>query len=111
VDAIILKVSKDVQTLRERTDLVTIAGGENTTNRDTGSKTGPRSGGDGKGAGGPGFDPEERKKRLAAGTVLTVNYDDREKAKGLKAAWDSERKKWVAPAGVDLEPFRQAGFL
>lgn len=42
---------------------------------------------------------------------LDVKYDNKEEAKKLGARWDSEQKTWVAPSGVDLEPFKKAGFL
>jgi DNA topoisomerase-3 len=45
------------------------------------------------------------------GTPLTVRYEDKDRAKALGARWDAERRRWVAPPGADLAPFREAGFL
>jgi DNA topoisomerase-3 len=42
---------------------------------------------------------------------LAVRYEDKDRAKALGARWDSEGRRWVAPAGADLAPFRAAGFL
>lgn len=51
------------------------------------------------------------KEAIAKGTVLTVSFDDREKAKTMGARWDGERKLWVAPKGVDLAPFKAAKMI
>ena len=45
------------------------------------------------------------------GTPLTVSFADKDKAKALGARWDAEGRRWIAPPGVDLAPFRKAGFL
>jgi DNA topoisomerase-3 len=50
------------------------------------------------------------KKAIENGTSLKVPFDKREKAKELGARWNAEKKTWVAPEGVDLAPFRAAGF-
>lgn len=39
--------------------------------------------------------------------ALNVPYDHREAAKSLGARWDDPSKKWVAPAGVDVELFKK----
>jgi len=51
------------------------------------------------------------KAAIAQGTPIQVPFDDREKAKGMGARWDADRKSWVIPKGVDPEPFKKAGYL
>lgn len=51
------------------------------------------------------------KAAIAEGTPLVVPFDSRDKAKGLGARWDGDRKVWVVPKGVDPTPFKKAGFL
>lgn len=60
---------------------------------------------------GPGRIEGDWKAAIAAGTPIQVGFDDREKAKVLGARWDGDRKSWVVPKGVDLAPFKTAGFL
>ena len=38
-------------------------------------------------------------------TILNVPYAEKDEAKKLGAKWDSNRKKWYVPQGVDAEPF------
>jgi len=45
------------------------------------------------------------------GIPLVVSFADKDKAKALGARWDAERRRWMAPPGADLTPFRKAGFL
>lgn len=49
--------------------------------------------------------------RLEGGTPLKVAFADKDKAKSLGAVWDGPNKRWLAPQGVDLSVFKQAGFL
>lgn len=39
-------------------------------------------------------------------TLLNVPFADKDQAKALGALWQPEQKRWVAPAGVDLAPFK-----
>jgi len=48
---------------------------------------------------------------LPGGTPLAVSFADKDKAKALGARWDAEGRRWMAPPGADLAPFRKAGFL
>jgi DNA topoisomerase-3 len=45
------------------------------------------------------------------GIPLVVSFADKDKAKALGARWDAEGRRWMAPPGADLTPFRKAGFL
>ena len=65
----------------------------------------------GPGPGSAGRIEGDWKAAIAQGTPITVAYDDREKAKGLGARWDGDRKSWVIPKGVDSAAFQKAGFL
>jgi len=38
-------------------------------------------------------------------TILNVPYAEKDEAKKLGAKWDSARKKWYVPQGVNVEPF------
>jgi len=38
-------------------------------------------------------------------TILNVPYAEKDEAKKLGAKWDSTRKKWYVPQGVNPEPF------
>jgi len=38
-------------------------------------------------------------------TILNVPYAEKDEAKKLGAKWDSVRKKWYVPQGVNTEPF------
>lgn len=40
-----------------------------------------------------------------AGTYLTTAFKDKDRVKSLGARWDSERKSWYVPEGLDLAPF------
>lgn len=51
------------------------------------------------------------KEAIANGIPIEVKFDDKDKVKELGARWDGERKSWVIPKGIDLEPFKKAGFL
>jgi DNA topoisomerase-3 len=61
--------------------------------------------------GSPGYIEGDWKKAVSEGTPITVNFDDKDKAKDLGAKWDGDRKSWVIPKGVDEKPFITAGFL
>lgn len=37
---------------------------------------------------------------------LRVSYTDKDHVKALGARWDSTRKKWYVPVGMDLQPFK-----
>jgi len=44
--------------------------------------------------------------RIAAGeTPLNVPFADKDRAKALGAQWHPDEKRWVVPAGRELEPF------
>ena len=124
IEAIAAKVRTDLQTLKDKTDLKTVAstlgsnrpgpGGSGKTFGNGGKQAGGKTYG-GKpasgGSQGPRMNDADRKKALSQGTALKVSFDDREKAKSLGAMWDTDRKIWVAPAGADLSGFRKAGFV
>ena len=38
-------------------------------------------------------------------TVLNVPFAAKDQAKALGAQWQSDKKRWVVPAGLDLAPF------
>jgi hypothetical protein len=38
---------------------------------------------------------------------LNCPYEDKDEAKELGAWWDTARKKWYVPAGVDEAPFER----
>lgn len=38
-------------------------------------------------------------------TLLNVAFKDKDSAKALGARWDSTRRTWFVPAGLDLAPF------
>ena len=38
---------------------------------------------------------------------LNCPYDEKDEAKALGAWWDSSKKKWYVPAGMDETPFEQ----
>jgi hypothetical protein len=38
-------------------------------------------------------------------TALNVPFTDKDQAKSLGAHWQPDQKRWVVPAGRDLEPF------
>jgi len=40
-----------------------------------------------------------------ANTYLTVSYSEKEAAKALGARWDSVKRQWFVPEGLDLSPF------
>ena len=45
--------------------------------------------------------------RIAAGeTPLNVPFSDKDRAKALGAQWHPDEKRWVVPAGRELEPFK-----
>jgi hypothetical protein len=44
--------------------------------------------------------------RIAAtDTILNVPFPAKDQAKALGAQWQSDKKRWVVPAGLDLAPF------
>lgn len=118
VDGIAGTVRKDVEAIRAA-DVKRMAAATGT----PGGKPGGRPGGSGSGGSarggqggrttpsGPGRIEGDWKAAIAAGSLLKVSFDDRDQAKALGARWDGDRKSWVAPKGVDLAPFRAAGFL
>jgi len=47
----------------------------------------------------------------APGTTLTITplnvpFDQKDQAKALGALWQADQKRWVVPAGRDLDPFK-----
>ena len=42
----------------------------------------------------------------AAVTVLNVPFAAKDQAKALGALWQPDKKRWVVPAGLDLDPFK-----
>ena len=42
----------------------------------------------------------------ATETILNVPFADKDQAKALGALWHPDQKRWVVPAGLDLEPFK-----
>lgn len=41
-----------------------------------------------------------------ADTPLNVPFTDKDQAKALGAQWHADQKRWVVPAGRDLQPFK-----
>ena len=39
-------------------------------------------------------------------TPLNVPFTDKDRAKALGAHWQPDKKRWVVPAGINLEPFQ-----
>jgi hypothetical protein len=39
-------------------------------------------------------------------TALNVPFADKDQAKALGAIWHPDQKRWVVPAGLELEPFK-----
>lgn len=39
-------------------------------------------------------------------TPLNVPFAEKDQVKALGAIWEPEQKRWVVPAGLDLEPFK-----
>jgi Domain of unknown function (DUF5710) len=39
-------------------------------------------------------------------TALNVPFADKDKVKALGAFWQPDKKRWVVPAGLELEPFK-----
>ena len=39
-------------------------------------------------------------------TPLNVPFDQKDQAKALGALWQADQKRWVVPAGRDLDPFK-----
>jgi Domain of unknown function (DUF5710) len=37
---------------------------------------------------------------------LNVPFAEKDQAKALGAIWQPEQKRWVVPAGLELEPFK-----
>lgn len=54
---------------------------------------------------------EDRAAAIKSGTVLKVPFDKKDKAKALGAAWDADRRVWIALLGTDLAPFKRAKFV
>jgi hypothetical protein len=55
--------------------------------------------------------PTPTQKRATTGsaateTTLNVPFADKDQAKALGAHWHPDQKRWVVPAGLDLEPFK-----
>jgi hypothetical protein len=42
----------------------------------------------------------------STGTALNVPFADKDQVKALGAHWHPDQKRWVVPAGLDLEPFK-----
>ena len=42
----------------------------------------------------------------ATETALNVPFADKDQVKALGALWHPDQKRWVVPAGLDLEPFK-----
>jgi DNA topoisomerase-3 len=116
ISAIAGKVTKDLNTLRARQDLVRIAADQSARGGQA-KPSGGRDKGNGKSgvakghSAGSRMNDDQRRAMLEKGTRLSVPFNDREEAKKLGARWNPEAKVWVAPPGADLEPFRKAGFL
>ena len=39
-------------------------------------------------------------------TPLNVPFADKDQAKALGAHWQPDKKRWIVPAGLDLDPFK-----